>query len=240
MPGDRPLSARTVFKFVIPPVGTFSLIVLCYGNPQKLWAVLPATVVALYLTAADLRIENARVWYRRFLSWKDLPPDVAGARCLPLPALGYIRFRHYLPPFGLLFYIVEREEGPFMPFSRTKLMETIVSSQGGEIHAPVAQPPGLFEALLGDDRARLRWILIAVASTLAGVFVPEQHLAVPRWTGVLKAYWDVLQLLNRPAPLVAYAAFLAWFLIRKRLQSIVSAWAAFLLGGIVAHLIRLL
>jgi hypothetical protein len=236
----RPLSARAVFKFIIPAFGTFSLIVLCYGDPQKGWAVFPATVIALYLSAADLRIEDARVRYRRFLSWKDLPPDVAGARCLPLPPLGYIRFRHYLPSFGVLFYIVEREEGDFVPLSRTKLMKAIVSSQGGEIDAPAAHPPDRLGALPGDDRVRLRWILIAIASMLAGVFVPDLSPAVPRWTGVLKAYWDVLQLLNRPVPQVAYAAFLAWFLIRKRLQGIVSAVVACLLGGIVAHLIRLL
>jgi hypothetical protein len=234
---------RLLFKFMMPICGIFLIAVLCYGSPKP-WivvpfALIPFALISVYLSAAELQIQNHRARYRRFLTWKELPKDVTGAVCLPLPALGCIRFGHYLPPLGLLFYIVEREEGPFRPFDRTALMQAIVSSRGGEVHTPPARREGLLEGLQGGGEVRLKWILIGIGSMVAGALMPEPHQPEPSWTGAPGVLWDVIQVLNQPVGFAVYALLLIWFLIRTRLRGIASVAAALLLGSLMGHLVRL-
>ncbi|QOY91459.1 hypothetical protein [Paludibaculum fermentans] len=93
MAANETLSMRALFKFLLPLMGICMTSVLLFGNEQKAWAVFPAVLIALYLSAADIRLEGEHRYYRHFVSWGKLPDDVVDVRCSLLPALGYVRFR---------------------------------------------------------------------------------------------------------------------------------------------------
>lgn len=117
------VSMRMLFKYMLPMMCFLGTSVLLWGDEHVMWSVFPFLLIALYISAAEIRINGKQIYYRRFISWKKLPDDVADVRCSVFPALGYVRFRHFLPPLGLLFFIVERGSDRFIPFRRTALMQ---------------------------------------------------------------------------------------------------------------------
>jgi hypothetical protein len=229
------LSMRTLFKFILPSMGGFMTLVLLWGNNQKVWAVLPTLLIATYLGAADIRMEGKHIYYRHFFSWQKLPHDVSDVRCSLLPALGYIRFRHFSPPFGILFFIVERGSERFVPFRRTALMQSMVSPshlRKVELNLPIDTDPETDKA---NRKALFAQAFFPAAGILAGVLVPVpwQHWTSPVNQTLLSRF---LQIQHNPAVLGLYVVVLVALTIRNRSHGATSFGLAFLIGTIVAHL----
>ena len=230
---------RTLFKFTLPMMGIFMTSVLSWGNNQKTWIVFPVLLIVLYLGAAEIRMEGKHIYYRYFFSWRILPDDILDARCTLLPALGYIRFRHFFPPFGLLFYIVERGSGRFIPFRRTAFMQRMLSfshSQQNEVNPRIEND---VKAGKVTRKARLAIVLYPVAGMLTGMLIPVpwQH-----WTphANQSLLLHILQIQQHPAVLCFYAGVLAVLIIRNRSHAFANFGLAFVIGTIVVHLAHVL
>lgn len=227
------LSMRTMFKFILPLMGIFMTSVLLWGNDQKVWAVFPAVLIALYLGAADIRIEGKHLYYRHFFSWKRLPDDIADVRCSVFPTLGYVRFRHFLPPLGLLFFIVERGSDRFIPFRRTAFMQRMLSpSQHSEVRLRIDRD---VEGDKENRKSRLAKTLYSAAGLLTGMLtpVPWQHWTLPENHRLLSRF---LQIQQHPAVLCLYAITLIVLTIRNNFRRLITFGLAFLIGTIVAYL----
>jgi hypothetical protein len=228
-------SMRTIFKFVLPLMCTFMVMGLLWGNDRKSWAVLPILLILLYLGAAELRVEGKHILYRRFFSWKELPDDVSDMRCTILPALGYVRFRRFMPPLGVLFFIVERDSGRFVPFQRTASMQRMLS-------APHLRQDGVTPPLdnhikegKANGKSRLVWVLSSTAGLVAGILIP-----VPwqRWASTMDGspLSRFLLIQQHPAILCLYALLLVALVIQDRFRSPASFGLAFVIGTVVSHL----
>lgn len=229
---------RTLFKFILPLMGIFMTSVLLWGNDQKIWAVFPVLLIALYLGAADIRTEGKHIYYRYFFSWKKLPDDISDVRCTLLPALGYMRFRHFLPPLGLLFFIVERGSGKFVPFRRTASMQSMLSPSHlgqNELNSRIDND---VKADKVKKKARLSRVLYPVAGLLAGMLIPVpwQHWTPPVNQSFL---WHFMLIQQHPAVLFFYAGVLVVLTFRNRFHGPASLGLGFLIGTIVAHLAHL-
>lgn len=112
------LSNRDIFKVAIPILGTFVTILFIPGTEDMTFLLFPIFLIALYAGAAELRDDGKRITFRRIWGWKRLPSDIVVARCTLLPALGYVRFTHFMPPFGVLLFVAERDYGGFVPFRK--------------------------------------------------------------------------------------------------------------------------
>lgn len=225
---------RTLFKFVLPTMAAFMITMLSWGNDQRMWIVIPTILILLYLSAAELRIEGNHTFYRRFLAWRELPQDITDVRCSLLPALGYIRFRRFMPPFGVLIFIVERGYGRFVPFRRMATMQSMLS-------AIQLRPDGVdsqfdnFKSEEMDHKSRVIWVLSSIAGLIAGIAIP-----VPWQQWVISANQSIisrlLQIQLHPVILSLYAIVLVGLIIQDRFRSAASFGLAFLIGTVIAHL----
>jgi hypothetical protein len=224
---------RTLFKFILPLMGLFIVSVLLWGNEQKTWSVCPVLLIVLYMSSADIRIDGKQIYYRHFVSWKKLPDDIADIRCSLFPALGYIRFRHFLPPFGLLVFIVERGSGRFIPFHRTAFMTTMLSRSNPQQNEMSAKSEE--EENEATRSGRLTSVLLPVMGILIGILIPVpwQHWTAPVDKGLLSRF---LQFQQYPAVMSCYAGVLVLLILWNRFRSFVNFGLAFLIGTIIAHL----
>jgi hypothetical protein len=230
MATSEALSMRMLFKFIMPSIGIFMISVLLWGNDQKVWAVFPAILIALYLGAADIRMNGKHLYYRYFFSWKRLPNDIADVRCSVFPALGYVRFRHFVPPLGLLFFIVERDSDRFIPFRRTAFMNSMLSQlRQSKVDLRIDR------VVQVDKKNYLARTLYAVAGLLAGMLtpVPWQHWTLPKNHSLLSRF---LQIQQCPEVLCLYAIALIVLAIRNRFRGLIVFGLAFLIGTIAAYL----
>jgi len=236
MATSESLSMRALFKFILPLMGIFMTSALLWGNDQKAWAVFPTILIALYLSAADIRVEGKHLYYRHFFSWRRLPDDVADVRCSFFPALGYVRFRHFLPPLGLLFFIVERGSDRFIPFRRTAFMQSMLSPlRPGEVNLRIDRDVEDVEVDKESRKARLARTLYPAVGLLAGMLIPVpwQHWTSPVDQSLFSRF---LQIQQYPAVLCFYVVVLVVLTIRKRFHRPATFGLAFLIGTIVAHL----
>lgn len=231
------LSMRAIFKVALPLMGIFMTSVLLVGNQQKAWAILPGIFIALYISAAEIRLKERQFYYRHFISWRRLPDDIADARCSILPALGYIRFRHFSPPFGILFFIVERGSGRFIPFQRTALMQRMLSALPmDKVRLPTSYPLKAARGSIGSDL--LAPTLYPIAGLAFGMIVPMpwQNWTAPTGHDLLAR---ILQLQQNSVILSLYVVVLAMLAIYHRRHGPASFAITFLIGTIVAHLARI-
>lgn len=233
MATSQSLSMRTLYKFILPLMGIFMVSTLLWGNHKKAWAVFPLILIALYLSAAELRIEGKHIYYRHFFLWKRLPNDVADVRCSIFPALGYVRFRHFYPPLGLLFYVVERDSRKFIPFRRTASMESmLVSIPQIEINL---HDDSIDQIGAGGNISGNADVVYVAFGVLAGVLVPVpwQHFIVPTNHSFIARVLQV-QLCN--VSLCFDFAILVVFIYLNRSRRLAVFGLSFLLGTIVARL----
>lgn len=230
-------SMRVLFKFTLPLMGLFMIFALLWGDNRRGWVVLPLLLIALYLTAADIRVEGQRIYYRFFSSWRKLPDDVSDARCSLLPALGYVRFRHFFPPFGLLFFIVERGTGRFIPFRRTTLMQTMLSVSPSRDNRAINFDRDAYEVQVTKKGSFSR-VLFPILGILIGVLIPVpwQHWSALGDQSLLSRF---VQFQLHPAILGSYAVLLAVLIVRNRSHHFANCGVAFVIGSIVAHLVHL-
>jgi hypothetical protein len=230
---------RMLFKFTLPIMGIFMTFALAWGNNQKAWIVFPVLLFTLYLSAAEIRMEGKHIYYRYFFSWRILPDDILDARCTLLPAIGYIRFRHFFPPFGLLLFIVERDSGTFIPFRRTAFMQTMLSvphSLQNEVNPRIDNDVNVGKVTRKD---RLSRVFYLVAGMLAGILIPVPwQYWTPHANQSLLSHFLQIQLY--PAVLCFYAGVLAVLIIRNRFHDFANFGLAFVIGTIVAYLARVL
>jgi hypothetical protein len=229
---------RVLFKFTLPLMGLFMTFALLWGDNRRAWVILPLLLIALYITAADMRMEGPNIYYRYFFSWRKLPGDISDARCTLLPALGYVKFRHFCPPFGLLFFIVERGTGKFIPFRRTNFMQEMLSAspaRGNE--SPANTKSNLGEAQQ-TKKASVSRVLFPVVGILVGMLVPVpwQHWSTSGDQGIISR---LVQFQLHPAILAVYALVLAVLIFRNRSQHFANCGVGFVIGSIVAHLVHL-
>jgi hypothetical protein len=230
---------RTIFKFALPLMGTFLVAGLLWGNDKKSWAILPGLLILVYLSAAELRVEGQHISYRRLFSWKKLPDDVSDMRCTPLPALGYVAFRRFMPPLGVLFFIVERESGRFVPFQRTASMLHALSAI--RLRQGIITPSFDDQAKEGKGKGRHRpvWAVFSTLSLFLGIVIPVPWQS---WTSTMAQHGFISRLLLiqlNPLMLCLYMLALVTFIIRDRFGSPASIGLAFLIGTIVSHLYHL-
>lgn len=231
-------SMRAIFKFILPLMGLFMAFALLWGDNRRGWVVLPLLLIALYITAADMRIEGQHIYYRCFFSWRKVPCDVCDARCSLLPALGYVKFRHFFPPFGLLFFIVERGTGRFIPFRRTAFMQRMLSVSPSRDSEAVVNGDSDVSGGPETKKASLSRVLFPVVGILVGMLIPVpwQHWSNPGDHGIITR---LVQFQLLPAVLGSYAVILVILLIINRSHRFANCGVGFVVGSIVAHLVRL-
>ncbi len=228
-------SMRSVFKFMMPAMGTFMVIVLLYGNPIKIWAIVPVLLIALYFTAAELRVEGKHIYYRRAFSWRKLPDDITDAHCSLFPVLGCIKFRHFVPPWGRLYYIVEFDEGTFIPFRKTAFMQTMLSPPYMRQETIKPRPDENDSAEKMNERTRLTWVLSSIAGLMVGILIPVPWQHETPFV-ISDTFTRFLLIQRNYIFLVLCAAILIGLIIRFRARGFASVWLAFLIGIIVSHL----
>jgi hypothetical protein len=236
MAGFESPPMRAVFKFFLPLMGILSLSIMLWGNDKKAWAILPTLVIILYATAADLRMKGEHIYYRYFLSWKKLPKDISDVRCTLLPALGYIRFKHFFPPFGLLFFIVEYDWGIFIPFQRTTTMQYMIS----HLRLPQNEANHLINNDIKADqinsKTRILRVLYPLAGLIAGILMPvpwQPNFATPMKSDLISLY---LRIEQNSTFLFIYSAVLVVLIIRNKFHPFINFVLAFSLGAVVANL----
>jgi hypothetical protein len=219
-------------------MGLFMTFALLWGDNRRAWVVLPLLLITLYLTAADIRVEGQHFYYRFFFSWRKLPSDVSDARCTLLPALGYVKFRHFFPPFGLLFFIVERGTGSFIPFRRTSFMQAMLSVSPSRDNQAVVNVDSEVSEVKVTKKRSLSRVLFPAVGILIGMLIPVpwQHWSTPGDQSNLSQF---VQFQLHPAILGPYAVVLAVFIIRNRSHHFANCGIGFVIGSIVAHLVHL-
>jgi hypothetical protein len=238
MTSNESPSMRALFKFTLPLMGLFMTFVLLWGDNRRAWIVLPLLLISLYITAADMRMEGQHIYYRFFFSWRKLPGDIADARCTLLPALGYVKFRHFFPPFGLLFFIVERGTGRFIPFRRTTFMQTMLSVSPSRDNESLVNTKSNISEAQETKKTSFSRVLFPVVGILIGMLVPVpwQHWSTSGGQGIISR---LVHFQLHPAILGSYAVVLAVLLSRNRSQHFANCGVGFVIGSIVAHLIHL-
>ncbi len=233
MASSESISMRALFKFILPLMGLLGTSVLLWGDEHKVWSVFPFLLIVLYVSAAEIRMDGKQVYYRRFISWRKLPDDVSDVRCSLFPALGYIKFRHFLSPFGVLFFIAERGYGRFIPFRRTAFMLAMLSPSN-----PQQSKNDNETEKAEDDQTRksgLLRVLVLIAGMIVGILIPVpwQHMVTPANNGLLSRFLDVQQ---HPAVLSFYVGLLILLIIWNKFHNFVNFGLAFIVGSILAHL----
>lgn len=236
-PNESP-SMRTLFKFTLPLMGLFMTFALLWGDNRRAWVVLPLLLIALYITAADMRMEGQDIYYRFFFSWRKLPGDISDARCSLFPALGYVKFRHFFPPFGLLFFIVERGTGRFIPLRRTTFMQEMLSASPSRNSESLADSKSNVSEAQQTKKPSLSRVLFPAVGILVGMLVPVpwQHWSTLGDQGIISR---LVQFQLHPAILGVYAVVLAVLIFRNRSQHFANCGVGFVIGSIVAHLVHL-
>lgn len=238
MTEKQQFSKRTLFKFLLPTLGTVGVFASFFDKLPLTWIAIPLPLIVFYLSAAQIRVMNEKVIYRRFFAWKELPFEVIDARWSLFPGMGYIKFGHFLPPWGKLYYIVE-EEGRFDLFGRTDLMQTIFSfaSEGG-VDKSIVHHAGT-DSIKTNKHIEMKSILFAMGGLLAGVLISylSRNSGIPELRGSLSFVSQLLIASNKPQIHVILAAILTWDLVQTRHQNADNVILGFLLGCILTRLI---
>lgn len=241
----------SVIKIGIPLLCAASLVVMLQGSTFiQVLPFLPLVwLIALYFTAARIRVCGNALQYRRFIRWKDIPWDeVVDAKWSLIPPLACLKLRRFLPPWGRLYYLVEEANRFNFSLRRTAFMQALVSRAGkdnGETHN--TKEGG--EGQANDDipkRFGKGWIFGCVCAAGLGVFIelvyqPSQGLPLTSPNSLptaLRVFVRFVAFLNHPPFLVAFAIGAVVFLIRSKFGGMMSLITSFLIGGIAAHLIR--
>jgi hypothetical protein len=78
---------------------------------------LPLLTLAVFqLSLAQMELRNNVVRYRRLVKWHTISRSELAASGVVWPGfIGYVRFRRYFPPFGLLYFVLDAnsDDNPF-------------------------------------------------------------------------------------------------------------------------------
>ncbi len=236
-----------VTKIWMPLLATFGLAMVFRGSTaSQMLPLFPiAFVIPLYLTAAQIRTNGNSVQYRRLFRWKNLPYDqVVDAKWSLIPPLAYLKLKHFLPPWGKLYYLVEEENRFNFWRRRTAFMQAILNrSDHGKTetqqHGQNASNPE------GPDKFSAGWVIgSACAAVLGVVVVLVQHpvrpsqVASPTLPGPLQILLHLVAYINQPLWLFIFALAAIVFVVRRRFQGVESLVGSFLIAGIAAQLVR--
>jgi len=218
-----------LFKFVMPAFGIFMMVLLSTSTGPRLWLIFPSALVVFYSTAADLRISNRLLSYRRFIALKRIPNDIIDVRWSLFPGLAYIKFTHFLPPWGRLYYVVEEKGAWRSPFGRSRFMESLVTGQ--HIH-----PADLiYDNTPKARKFQIRWIFVSAASAVAGALAPVLE---PNWSPSSSSVYFLWRITHEPIALICWFALAAFVLIQEKAQGLSGVVLGFILGGTFAALLR--
>ena len=110
-------SSVFVLKYYAPIIlfgGTFVFWSVGFRWAQLIF-VIPLLGGALFhASLAVVQVPDGRIRYRRLFSWKQLPYDeIADCGVAWGIGIGYLRLRHFLFPWGRLYFVLDRNEKLF-------------------------------------------------------------------------------------------------------------------------------
>jgi hypothetical protein len=220
-----------LFKFVMPAFGIFMMVLLSTSTGPRLWLIFPSALVVFYSSAADLKISNKLLSYRRFIAFKRMPSDITDARWSLFPGLAYIKFRHFLPPWGRLYYVVEEKGAWRSPFGRSRFMESLVTGEYIK-----SEESSHNNALHKMRRFQIRWVFISAICMGVGALMPVFE---PHWAPSSSPVYYVWKITHEPIALICWFALAAFFLIREKAQGLSGVVLGFIMGGTLAALLRI-
>lgn len=215
----------------MPSFCILMMVLLSISTGPRLWLIFPIALVVFYSTAADLKFIDGVLSYRRFTAFKRLPHDIADARWSLFPGLAYLKFRHFLLPWGRLYYIVEEEGARFSLFGRSRLMESLVT--GRQVHSAESVPD---DNVPNTRKFQIRWIFISAICMIAGALMPVSE---PHWSPSSSRVYMWWKITQEPIVLICWFALAAFFLIREKAQGLSGVIAGFIMGGTLAALLRI-
>jgi hypothetical protein len=158
---------------VATAVGATPVPRLMFTLPLVLWGV-------FCLTTVQVRAGREALEYRRFLKWRRVPYTVLRAckRSL-LPALGYVRFGAFIPPWGKLYFVIAR---PAFGGGPDQIVPYISARISG------AEPPVHVESQTPDKRGRnvRSWaaaLAVGVLCSLMVYYLSPGALTTPSLAG---------------------------------------------------------
>lgn len=201
------------------------------GLPIALWAV-------FNLSAAQVKAGDQVLKYRRLFRWKQVAyEEIRECKVSWLPALGFLRLRQFVPPWGKVYFVLEAPLQWAVPGGQTGLT-TFISSRSGE---------GRHSDTTRDDRDSARrgvlvCLVMAVVGALSSAIASLLSLnlpayvagaGLPRWI----VFWEQIgeRTLQWPWDVVA-GVLLAGCVICLRFRN--RAWIlSFGLGGLLGFVL---
>ena len=134
-------SAHALFKYWQAFLAFAIAIAVGVAPPSRLIITLPLVLWGIFcLTTVQVRAGREAVEYRRFLRWWSVPyAEVRGCKKSLLPALGYLRLRGCIPPWGKLYFVIAR---PIFGGCQDQVVPYVSARASGAEPPVYVEPPG--------------------------------------------------------------------------------------------------
>jgi len=225
-----------VVKLWLPLILLIGMGAMLRGTHHALVLALPVVLWASFnLSAAQVRVDDQHLRYRRFLRWKRIPyEEIRECKVAWAPSMGCIKLRRFVPPWGKIYFVLE---GPFewaIPGGQTKLTAYINARAEGK------QPADMVGSAHDGGGAG---VVLCVVMVFAGVLFsllaavlfpsPPQHARGGGFPARIAHIEE--QMFEWPWNLVVGSLLAAWIL-RSRFRD--RAWIlAFGLGGLLGSVV---
>ncbi len=155
--------------------------------------ILPALWGIFCLSAAEVKACDRFLAYRRFLKWREVPyEEIRQCKNSWIPGLAYFRLRRFVPPWGKIYFVIERSAFYGKPKeltafinSRREGRETTLRSQDQNVSGN-ERKPGRVCALMGLVGIVYSFLL----NYLFPNFPPQVPLErFPRWIAIFLRLW---------------------------------------------------
>jgi hypothetical protein len=194
------ISFETVFlvKYVFALVAFVPAVLSSYGlsaYPARIIFVLPLAFWGTFcLTAAEVRVSEVSLQYRRFVVWKQVPYELI-ARCERTwnPWFAYLELTQFVPPWGRLYFVILR---PAFGTNPKKLLAFINSRRA--VARMSQMPQGDRAESWGINKEVSLCALmcfLGLATTLIygyvvpGFLAPPQSDGLPRWLVIVNTLY---------------------------------------------------
>ncbi len=199
--------------------------------------ILPALWGIFCLTAAEVKAYDRFLAYRRFLRWTEVPYEqIRQCKNSWIPGLAHFRFPHFVPPWGKIYFVIERSAF----YGKPKELTAFINSRcaGKE----VTFPPG-DQVVYEDKKKAVRLCVLmgfvgVLYSILLNYLFPDfpPHISwerFPLWIAIFMRLWD--HAITWPWAVATMALMIALILrLRFKNRAWILAWAVGALLGSVA------
>jgi hypothetical protein len=212
-----------------------------WGGPHWMVTALPPLLVAVfYLSAAQVRLGEEKLRYRRLFNWQDIPyEEIVECKISAAPGIGVLRLRHLVFPWGKIYFVREEPNQFLWPGGQSQLTRFINARREGK---PSLSEAPYHEAVTSPRRrdrtvcALAAFIGVAAAflsrTLLPDVSVQFDPSTYPHWIAIYQQFQRAIA--SWPWNLLAGFVLLAIvFALRFK-----KAWGfAFALGGVVGSVV---